>query len=280
MTILVTGAAGFLGSSICKLLCSSNESVVGLVRNSTNLERLSGISNLNIVESTNNLETILENYKVDSVIHLATNFGRSSNPQQVIHDNIVFSHSLVDICIKNNVRNFLNADTYAASSYSFYSATKKAFVQLLEYYGSNSLLNVSNVVLEYIYGPQDNIHAFVPAALKKIKNNTDIQASDCLQKRDFILVDDVAEAFKIIVNNSKPGFHQHNVGTGKSISIREFLSTAKTISGSKSNIEFGVVARRSAEIEDSRADNKSLIELGWKPKTSIEDGLKLTMKSL
>ena len=96
------------------------------------------------------------------------------------------------------------------------------------------------------------------------------------QKRDFVYIDDVCEAFKTILDNYKKfAFHYltFEVGTGKSIPIRSFIENIKRISNSKTQLNFGKLPYREDEIMSSKADISFLENLGWKPTVMIEEGI-------
>lgn len=69
------------------------------------------------------------------------------------------------------------------------------------------------------------------------------------------------------------------VGTGESISIRNLVKKIKIISGSQSVLGFGDIEYRNDEIMDSKAENSNLIDLGWRPFVSLENGIKKIIDS-
>lgn len=97
------------------------------------------------------------------------------------------------------------------------------------------------------------------------------------QKRDFIFVDDVADAYIAALEygiNNKFHYKKYEVGTGNSVSVKNFLDTIKNISKSNTKINYGAIPYRSDEIMMSEADNLDLLALGWEPKFTIESGIK------
>jgi nucleoside-diphosphate-sugar epimerase len=132
--------------------------------------------------------------------------------------------------------------------------------------------------LEHVYGPNDSNQKFINNVLEKLKKNLEkIDLTLCQQKRDFIYVDDVVNAFSTVTDNLDrflSGFYQIGVGTGRSISIEEFLLKAKLIYKSKSHLNFGAIPYCKNEIKKSKADNSFLTKLGWHPFHLIEDGIK------
>lgn len=101
------------------------------------------------------------------------------------------------------------------------------------------------------------------------------------QKRDFIYIDDVVEAFMTLVNFSfdvPNNLYRYEIGTGKNIEIREFVQTVKTMTGNKvTRLNFGMLPYRENEIMESHVDISMLSRLGWQPQISLVEGLKYTI---
>ncbi|MSU34038.1 MAG: NAD-dependent epimerase/dehydratase family protein [Pedosphaera sp.] len=110
-----------------------------------------------------------------------------------------------------------------------------------------------------------------------LNKETSIQLTEGLQKRDFIYIDDVVDAFDRILNSSvqrEPGYFSFEVGSGKTISIREIVEMITTmVPGSLTVLKWGALPYRANEVMNSSVDFKPLFALGWRPKISLEDGL-------
>ena len=130
----------------------------------------------------------------------------------------------------------------------------------------------------------DSNKKFVNNILEKIKNDHGvIDLTLCQQTRDFIYVDDVVSAFSVVIenlNNFLPGFHQIGVGTGMDIKIKDFIDTAKSITNSKSLLNYGAIPYSKNEIMDSKANISSLRKYGWKANISLEQGIKNVLDSI
>ena len=127
-----------------------------------------------------------------------------------------------------------------------------------------------------MYGENDSITKFVPFIIDKIKNeklNVDMTLGE--QKRDFIYVEDVTNAFKIILlNHSKlTNYQEFQVGSGKSYSIKYLAQLIKKLTKSKTKLNFGSIPYRKGEIMESLCDNSKLIEIGWTCNYKLNDGI-------
>jgi nucleoside-diphosphate-sugar epimerase len=104
------------------------------------------------------------------------------------------------------------------------------------------------------------------------------------QKRDFIFIDDVVQAMmKIIGNTEELGYdyHDYQLGTGTSLSIRQFVELVKRISGnSKTILNFGAIPYRVDEIMDIDYGENKMSGMDWRPRYSLEEGLTMTIREM
>ena len=97
MTILLTGATGFLGSHILHRLLQTNHKVVILKRSFSNTWRINSVlSKVKFYDlDKTSIETAFKEQKIDIVIHTATNYGRSNQPvSDIVDTNLMFSLKL------------------------------------------------------------------------------------------------------------------------------------------------------------------------------------------
>jgi len=139
------------------------------------------------------------------------------------------------------------------------------------------------VALRYfnVYGPGQSpqyagvITAFIKNALE---NKDIIIHGDGNQVRDFVYVDDVADANIAAMNYSGEVFDVFNIAGGLKITINELAKLIIKLTDSKSKIAYG--PKREGDIVHSEADiSKAIEKLNWKPKVSMEEGLKITIES-
>ncbi len=292
MKVLISGISGFLGSHIAHLFSNENIEVFGLIRNNSNLFRLKNLpkiaTNLKNLDKVP-LETIFQENTIDAVIHLATDYGRTSSTEAVIHANLLFPIQLLELAVKHKVRTFINTDSYfnkndnyLNSSLPNYSLTKKSFQMWLKQFSTK--IQVINVCLEHMYGPFDSNTKFVESLIQNVavlkKPTIDLTRAD--QKRDFIYVSDVADAYLRILNYSKTtelGYKDYELGTSISTPLRDFVELVLKLSVSQTKPNYGAIPQREHEIMESVADNKSLLELGWKPLVTPTIGIKKILEA-
>jgi nucleoside-diphosphate-sugar epimerase len=142
----------------------------------------------------------------------------------------------------------------------------------------SSKIQIDSLRLEHPYGEHDSEGKFISMLINDLMHNKErILFTSGSQKRDFIYVWDVVEAFIKILENEpslNTEYSEYEVGTGNSISVREFVESVASVIKSDTILDFGALPSREGEILDSSADTSKLKELGWSPKFNIESAVK------
>ena len=262
-TILITGANGFLGKALCSKLIESY--VIVPVTRATGTD----------------LGGMFKNTKIDYIIHAATFYGRSyEGATELIESNILLPLRVCEMGIKQGTKAFINADTFfnCEQNYDYLTGYIKSKKQVNEWLKTlSNRIPIINMKIQHMYGLGEGGDKFIPQLLEKLIAGKEMPLTMGEQKRDFIYIDDVVSAYLTIlahIDTQPKGFITYNIGTGKSISIKELCLTVKQLANSNSNLIFGALSYRENEIMDSFADNSILKELGWEPKISLEEGIK------
>ena len=289
MSILLTGATGFIGSYVLKsFLSHTNETIIILKRSFSDISRISmELLKKNVVSydiDCIDLERIFLENKIECIIHIATEYGRKENTEHIVlNANLVFPITLLKLAIKYEVKSFINTDSYFNKknfSYNFlidYSLSKKSFLLWLKHYANK--IKIFNLILEHPFGAFDNIKKFTEFVIRKVaiykEHHIDLTLG--AQKRDFIYVKDIATAYVAVFEYSrisKKEFLSIEVGSGRAITIRTFVEAVKKLSFSPTILNFGALPYRDDEIMCSVADNTFLKKIGWEKKYTIEAALK------
>ena len=230
---------------------------------------------------TSDFDEIISSYKIEGIIHCATDYGRKQfNPIQTIETNLILPLKLLHAAANNNVLVFINTDTVLDKRVDIYSLSKRQFSEWLETY-SNDILTI-NVALEHFYGPFDNDSKFVSYVIRKMLGNEDsIDFTLGLQKRNFIYIEDVVDAFIVLLNNINKldnSFHNFEAGTESTITIKDFVCLVKKLcNNNTTDLNFGAINYRENEVMNTNTNIDKLKSLGWFPRFSLEDGLKKTI---
>lgn len=228
----------------------------------------------------NELDEIFQNGKIEIIIHAATEYGRNNESiHDILQANVILPVRLIESGIKYGVRSFLNTDSYfnkenyRYSNLPNYSLSKRSLMTWLMQLSSK--IQIINASLEHVYGPEDSGSKFVEMLFRKIA----IEKVDRLglthghQRRDFIHVDDVVEAYVYLIeyaHNHSFSFQNFEIGSGECMEIRELALKIKSASRSNTALGFGDIPYRSDEIMQSKADIKQMTELGWRHQISVD----------
>ena len=287
--ILVTGGTGFLGSHLVRnVILRSTVQLVILVRNESKLRHVSdlieqykeriSIINIDTIES---LSWVFLNYPIDAIIHCATHYGRKSiNPLSQIRVNLVLPLELLELGRIHGIRYFINTDTILDKRISHYSLSKKQFKDWMECY-CNDFVCI-NMALEHFYGAHDDVTKFISYIIDSMLTKVPIiNLTSGVQKRDFIYIEDVVEAFMTIfgaMSRWQPGFYCFEIGTSYAISIKDMVLLIKRLSKNEVTVlNFGGIPLRENEVMESYSDASGIRNLGWEPIFSIEQGLLRTI---
>ena len=305
MKCIVTGCAGFVGSSIVDRLLGLGHEVVGIdcfvdyyPRNikENNLERARSSSKFSLIEEslcTIDLEKLLRGAEV--IFHQAAQAGVRASwgvSFSIYTDNNIFAtQRLLEAAKSKEVLSTLKRVVYASSSSVYgsaetlptseltlprpvspYGVSKLAAEHLMELYRTEFL--VPTVSLRYftVYGPRQRpdmaFHRIIKAGLTGEPFSL---FGDGEQSRDFTFIDDIVDANLAAVNVKGPS-HIFNLGGGNRITMNKVIPMIENIIGRRLNLvreerAKGDAAHTGAETTRART------ELLFVPKTSLEHGL-------
>ncbi|MBN1232906.1 MAG: NAD-dependent epimerase/dehydratase family protein [Candidatus Coatesbacteria bacterium] len=301
MKALVTGAAGFIGSSLCEALIEKGFKVTGIdcfsPYYSTELKR----NNISILQENPEFDLIEEELgnldlryiveKMDYVFHLAAQPGvRKSigkDFSNYAYHNIVVTQKLLDACIDIPVKSFV----YSSSSSIYgnalkfptdentipapvspYGITKLAGEHLAMVY--HKAFKIPSVVLRFftVYGKRQRPDMAFKIIIDKMKKGESIEIyGDGNQTRDFTYIDDVVSGILAASSGNASG-EIFNIGGGSRYSLLGAIEIIRKVSG----IDPKLVYKNGLEIDakDTSADiTKAFNILGYKPRTTLKDGL-------
>jgi nucleoside-diphosphate-sugar epimerase len=115
---------------------------------------------------------------------------------------------------------------------------------------------------------------------KMLQNDHIINLTKAEQNRDFLFIDDLVSVYDLMLNsNIKYNFFEEfSVGSGVNTNLKEILEFIKNKTNSNSILNYGAIQYRNDELMQSNNDISPLIELGWKPNTTIKEGLLKVIK--
>ncbi|MBL7086313.1 MAG: NAD-dependent epimerase/dehydratase family protein [Candidatus Cloacimonetes bacterium] len=296
--ILVSGGAGFIGSSIVKNLIEDGEEVI-VIDNLLNGNKLDGevLDSITFVKGdVRNFETVKKYSKGCNVIyHFAAVLGVdivADNPVETMQTEVIGMKNVVDAAIFHGIDKIIYASTSGVYGHSAiersvsenfqldprtsYSISKRYNeIYLAAVYEEKGLESVS---LRYfnVYGPKQDNRMVIPRFFEQALSGNPITIyGSGEQTRDFTYIDDAVEV-TIKLANKVSGCEIFNVSNEKEISVLKLAKIIKSIANSKSPIIFleSPKKRYDFEVERRIGSSEKLFEaIQFKPSTSLQSGL-------
>ena len=309
--ILVTGSDGFIGSHLCEQLCALGANVRALVLYNSRsqvgwLEELTRNENLQsacdiVFGDIRDSERVLElTDGIDTVFHLASLIAIPYSylaPRSYVETNVVGALNILNACKLHNVARLVHTSTsevYGSAKYvpidekhplqgqSPYSASKIGADMLATSFFSAYDLPVTIARPFNTYGPRQLARAVIPTILSQLcAGRKTIQLGAITPTRDFNFVEDTVAALLAIGECPDLIGQECNIGSGHEISIGDLAELMMDIVGYRAKIIVDQSRLRpsSSEVTRLMADATKLRELtDWRPKYSLEAGLRVTAK--
>ncbi len=304
--IIITGAAGFIGSRLAEIFVEKGYEVTAFDRyNSFNsfgwLENSIYKKDINFCfGDIRDYESVLKNFKnIKMVIHLAALVGIPYSyeaPLSYIKTNIEGTYNVLEVTKNLNFDNIIITSTsevygtakqipinenHSVIGQSPYSASKIAADQLSLSYSRSFDMPIKIARPFNTYGPKQSLRAIIPQIILQLLNKKKyLYFGNLKPTRDLTYVDDTCLGFLEILKNNKFFGSVTNIGSGKEISIEDLITKISNIIGIKKKIkkqDFRIRPRAS-EVERLICDNSKLKKnSNWKPKNDLNNGLLKTI---
>lgn len=302
MKILITGAAGFIGSNFTEYFLENGYEVVAI--DNFNNFYSPKIKEFNISEFKDNPnfhlyrvdianreateQVFAEHPNMQAVVHLAAWAGVTQsveNPHQYVKDNVLGTNNLTDFCIKYGVNNFIFASTssvYGDNPTPFtedmdsshpnapYPATKKSSEVLLYTISKNQDLNVTIFRFFNPLGPRIRPDMALPKLIKSAEygNVFELWQDPNDSARDYTYIEDMAKAVEAIIKNPQK-YVIMNLGNSHPVSLQGIIDTVEKVTGKKVTTEKNYKPGQMKETYSDISRAKELI--GYNPKTTLEE---------
>lgn len=305
--ILLTGGTGFIGSSLIPRLTSAGARVYCMGRSPSKFETLThhlksmGIAQDVISDQLRFIkcdladpDSIKGNSKVlkdvDILVHLASEV---SGQRDIVNG----GPAQVDMELKGTLRLLnqiphLDRVCYASSMAVYgtpldnpvteatrtepeniYGICKLIMEKFFRLFSEHEGIPVGVVRFSSVYGPGNTSRRAIPTFIRKLLAGEGVTVyGDGTQLRDYVFVDDAAEA--VIMMLAKKGFNIYNIGAGFGTSTNDLLDTLKKLTGKSVEVEYKPLPDPAVTFDFVYDISKAREELGFEPHTGLEDGLK------
>ncbi|MCW2501605.1 MAG: NAD-dependent epimerase/dehydratase [Frankiales bacterium] len=305
MRVLVTGAAGFIGSHLVDRLVADGHRVTGVddlstgkLANLADARRAKGFSFHRFDITSTDLLTLVARDRPDVVCHLAGQMDVRRSVADPLHDtrtNVLGTVNVLEACVRTGVPRVVFASSggtvygeppsvpvterAALRPASPYGAAKAAAETYVAAYARLHGLRGVSLRLGNVYGPRQDPHgeagvvSIFAGALVAGRPTTVF--GDGTSSRDYVYVEDVVDAFLRCLGGKGDG-RRLNVGSGRATSVRALHALVAKAVGAPDAPEFA--PPRSGELQAVALDSSAARRaLGWEPAVTLEDGLARTV---
>jgi UDP-glucuronate 4-epimerase len=301
MKILITGVAGFIGSTLAERLCKEDHSLVGIDNFDAFYARKKKEQNLEVLVKRENFEFregdilntsfLSELPLFDLVIHIAAKAGvRPSieNPKEYLDVNIMGTQNLLELCKERNCKKFI-----FASSSSVYGvnpqipwaedmhlqpispyASSKLSCEMLGHVYAN-LYDIQFLALRFftVYGPRQRPDLAIHKFLHQILNDDPITLyGDGSTSRDYTYVDDIVDGVVRTIDYNESKFEIINLASSNRISLMNLVNTLEEVVGKQAIIKH--IEEQPGDVRITYGDiTKANRLLGYAPSVDIKEGI-------
>jgi GDP-4-dehydro-6-deoxy-D-mannose reductase len=290
MHVLITGIGGFIGPRLARNLLEHGHRVSGTWLENTPPPNVEGADLYHAdLMDRNSLDLVFEAAKPDAVVHLAglSHVGESWNrPGEYFRVNVLGTESLLEAAGGRAVVFASSAEVYGQvpeeeqpiheerlpDPRSPYALTKAAAERLVMARGGVVARSFNLVGPGQAPGFALPSFAGQLAAIANHEAEPVLKVGNLSARRDFVHVDDGADAFRVLTESGHPG-RIYNIASEQAVSIADALDRLCAISGTEARVEQDPERMRPVDLPLLLGDNGRLRELGWEPCRTLDQAL-------
>ncbi len=294
--ILVTGGAGFVGSTLVSQLLAAGRLVV-VYDNFFTSQRPAAAPRLSVVEGdmrdADQLRATLRACAPAGVVHLAALHYIpycDAHPVDTMAVNVAGTQALLEACRETPVSRLVFASSAAVYGVSAEPHGEDARIETQDVYGLSKRFGEEQVAafhrqtgtpcvvarLFNVFGRGETNPHVIPEILRQLREHPDtLNLGNTGARRDYVHVTDVAAAMRLFLGSEAPGCRTYNVGTGVSASVAEIVAALEAALGHRIAIEQSADKLRPVDRPNLQADNARIrADLGWAPRVTLAEGLR------
>lgn len=300
-SVVVTGANGFIGTNLLKLLSKEGVKVYAVIKDRhENISNIENLQNVEIVycdlEKISDLPTLISDRDIDCCFHLAwagsSGEARADYSLQLL--NVKYSLDTITAISKMGVRRFVGAGTLAEKDVLNYHPTDGATPNAVSVYGIAKIsmhfmtkalcskLGIEHIwcFLSNTYGVGNTTNNFVNMASRKMLRGERAAFTTGEQLYDFVYIDDTVNALYFAADKGHKN-HSYYLGSTRPRRLREYITLIRDTIDPDIQLYLGEIPFNGIPLTAEDYDANKLVEhTGYQPKVSFEDGIKQTVNWL
>lgn len=288
--VLLTGATGFIGRQTIPFLLEKGYEVHVVVRNKQSFPEEVQVHHLDLFDE-NLIHQTLKNIKPSHLLHFAWYAVHGKFWQAETNlDWVRSSLKLVQSFVANGGKRILVSGTCAEYEWGpstcdefstplkssfLYGVSKASLYQLLESYARTQKISFAWGRIFFLYGPHEIKERLVPSIIQKLIKGDMAPCSHGNQIRDFMHVEDVANAFVTLLDSHVEG--AINIASGINVTLKQIIDSIAFKLNALEKVQYGFYPAPNDPPIISANVTRLFNELKWAPKYTLEKGLNQTI---
>jgi nucleoside-diphosphate-sugar epimerase len=292
-TVLVTGAAGFIGSHVLTALARRGAEPVALLRQGTRLREGAEAQVIEVdYHDSAAVESVISDVAPTALVHSAWRIALGSDYLHDVANLEELEASLrlfrsahrqscarivgIGTCVEYEESDGPTAETMPLRPRTVYGASKAALFMAAQAWARTVGGSFAWARLFHPFGPGEAPHRLVPHVVNTLLRGERVATTEGSQRRSFLFVEDVADAIAAITLSGEQG--AFSVGSIDARPVREFVEMLADAVGRRDLLDIGALQSRPDEPQVLWSDTTRLVTaLGWQPRTTLDVALDETI---